>query len=163
MPIILSLLACLSFGTSLYYQNKPYPKAHPFNESKDNQYSYIDVEVMSEVFATDHKDDYYFVYDDKNIYIALIEDLEPLSEVYDYSFNQSSRLKSVRIYGMCKTIPDDLKEIASQQLKEWYPEDVTVGDYYLNLKTTPYNYLIQPLQMVSIALVILAIIFQLKH
>ena len=63
----------------------------------------------------------------------------------------------------CKTIPDDLKEIASLQLKEWYPEDVTVGDCYLNLKTTPYNYLIQPLQMVSIALVILAIIFQLKH
>lgn len=124
------------------------------NGGSAEKYSYIDVKLMSDYFATytyDESVEYlYFVWDDKYTYVASLSTAErqKLNDIYEYTYNSNENTpkpKSVRIYGYTKLIPEDLKKITADSYNELYgvteytEANITnyVGIYYLDTESTP--------------------------
>lgn len=165
--LIITTVICLiitigAIITSIVLNNQSLPDPQPLNNAiindLDQQYSYIDVEYMSDYFAyyeNDNEviDQYYFVWDDEQfLYIALLDNSRintDLKDIYKYSLteNDVDHPGTVRITGLSEEISEDLKEIAIETLNEWYGEGTFtdenfadyVGNYLINTKETPYT------------------------
>jgi len=118
-----------------------------FNKIKNNpvemasgsegEYSKIDVNLMTEYFATDDADNptekVYFVYDEDYMYLASIDDetMKDLEAIKEYSYDEEKEFPgTVTIYGTLTKIPDDLKKLAISSFNEMYDYKVT-DDFYL--------------------------------
>lgn len=174
------MVAIGSLITSIYLGSRDLPEPQPLNnaifDDINNQWSYIDVEIMSDYFAVYEEDEvekhrYYFVWDNEYLYIALLETsniTNELADIFEYSFTEEDIVapKAVRITGMSEEISSDLQAIAIEQLNEWYGKDYVtddtfdevVGDYLINVKETPNTISEIPL-VISFASVILFITF----
>ena len=129
-----ALLTCVSY---LFLEKEKEPVS--LADAKEGDYSYVDVKVMSDYFAEndyagkEHKS--YFVWDEKYIYIADINDVtkQKLSEIYDYSYNEKDKEKvpeTVRISGIAKRIPSDMRKITiSQYNKMFGSEKLTSANF----------------------------------
>lgn len=126
------------FGYSEYKDVKDNPV--DFYHGKEEDYSKIDVELMTEYFATDDADNpmekVYFVLDSENMYIANIDDktMEKLKDIMEYSYDESGEMEApsvVTIYGTLTKIPEDLKKLAVSSYNDIYGYKPT-DDYYLS-------------------------------
>lgn len=129
--------ALVTCGSSLFLGKEKEPIS--LADAKEGDYSYVDVKIMSDYFATndytkkEHKT--YFIWDEKYIYIADISDnnREKLNEIYDYSYNSNDKEKmpeSVRISGIAKRIPSDMRKITiSQYNKMFGSEKLTSSNF----------------------------------
>ena len=128
------ILSALVTDAVYYFSKKDYTKdAVALADAKTGDFAYVDVRIMSDYFATndytgvDHKT--YFVWDDKYIYIVDINEKnrDSLNPIYDYSYSEDENAvapEAVRIYGMVKSIPSDLKKIAIDSYNEMKGEKV---------------------------------------
>lgn len=131
---ILFLLSSLVSGIMVYYNKDKEMKTVESlaDVKKENVYASIDVQVMTDYFATndyagiEHKT--YFVWDNEYLYIVDLNDKtrEALNSVYDYSYaeEKQERPNAVTIKGMTKTIPSDLKKIAIDAYNTLYDEKI---------------------------------------
>lgn len=95
--------------------------------SKENKYAYIDLVVVPYKFAVyeDITDSFYLVHDEKYLYIAFMseEEYQRLEQVN----------KPIRINGITKVTPEDVKEIAIDAYNELYElseeEKITLADF----------------------------------
>ncbi len=119
---VIFLVTSLISGVMVFYnKNEEMKNITPLADvDKENVYASIDVNVMTDYFATndyagiEHKT--YFVWDEEYIYIVDLNDQtrEALNSIYEYSYAEEKmeEPKAVTIKGMTKTIPSDLKKIA---------------------------------------------------
>lgn len=119
----------------------------------EKEYSYIDVSLMTDYFATYGNDEgkskfIYFVWDEKYMYVTNLtkDNLEKLKDIMAYSYKEiDNKPKQVRIYGYSKEIENDLKRIIIKSYNEMYEEeflnneniDNYLGIYYLDTSYTP--------------------------
>ncbi len=156
---IISLVVALTSGVMIFVlENRANPKAKAFEDvvidNEKGEWSYLDVDFMSDCFAfyeenDDVEDRYYFVWEGSYMYIANLDSLtfyDKLADIYDYSFEDTtSQPLPVRIYGTSENISPELRQIAIEQLNEWYGEntvtdedfDSLCGTVLLNVKRTP--------------------------
>lgn len=92
----------------------PIPMNDAIIEEHSNEWCYIDVEMMSDYFATYEEDDvvkhrYYFVWDEEFMYIALLDSKtanSDLAAAFEYfSSDDDTAPEPVRIQGMSVKIP----------------------------------------------------------
>lgn len=95
--------------------------------SKEDKYAYIDLVVVPYKFAVyeDITDSFYLVHDEKYLYIAF------MSEEEYQRLEQAN--KPIRINGITKVTPEDVKEIAIDAYNELYElseeEKITLADF----------------------------------
>lgn len=157
--VIISFVVALTSGVMMFIlENRANPEAEAFEDvvtdHEQGQWAYIDVDLVTDCFATYEENDvivdrYYFVWEGTHMYIANLDDLtyyDTLSDIYDYSFEHTTTQPSpVRIYGTSESMSPELRQIAIEQLNEWYGEitltdedfDRLCGTVLLNVKQTP--------------------------
>ncbi len=99
------------------------------NASNTRDYTYIDIDKMSEKFATiDGRKDIHFIIDEEkktglwHIYLLAIEekDYKKYKKVIDYSYGRvKERPKAVRVYGYPVAISTDLKQLTIKNYKNF--------------------------------------------
>ncbi len=176
---IFFFIMALLLGILIYGEKKEEIKnVQPLVEvKKEGVYASIDVSLMTDYFATN---DYsgvahqtYFVWDDKYIYIVDLNDKarKDLEEIYNYSYssNKENAPVPVRISGMTKIIPNDLKKIAMEAYNTIYIDQPITSDtfsnylgiVYLDTFLNPMNTLLSnmailfPILLISILLFLL--------
>lgn len=148
------IIIALALEAVVYFSmNNRVNNASPLVNAKDSvKYSYVDVSLMTDYFAT-YEDEYskgyiYFVWDDKYMYLALInsKNLKKLDKVLEYSYdNKLEKPDSVRIYGETKEISSDLKRIAISSYNKMFDKEFLnsdnfsqyLGFYYMDTTSTP--------------------------
>lgn len=99
------------------------------NASNTKDYTYIDIDKMSEKFATiDKKKDIHFIIDEEkktgiwHIYLLAInkQDYKKYKKVIDYSYDRvKEKPKPVRVYGYPTAISNNLKELTIKNYKNF--------------------------------------------
>ena len=151
--LLLGALVCLYFGIS--YENKEKPELINLKESinnknyKENIYSYLDISMRPYVFAVYEENGkeeigkYYFVMDDANkLYIIYID-----KTTYSKLNKEEIKDNPVKITGITKKIPNDIKDIAIESYNEYMQEEYLtkdnfkdyVGIIYLDTVTNLYD------------------------
>lgn len=146
--IVIAFLLCsalVTCGSSFFLEKEKEPIS--LVDAKVGDYSYVDVKIMSDYFATndytgkEHKT--YFVWDEKYIYIVDLNDesREKLNEIYDYSYNSKEEENipdSVRIIGTAKTIPSDMREITINQYNKMFGSEKLTSANFQDYLGTVY-------------------------
>lgn len=173
---ILFLLSSLVSGIVVYSnKDKEMKDVKALAEvKKDEVYASVDVQVMTDYFATndyagiEHKT--YFVWDKEYLYIVDLNDKtrESLNTIYDYSYAKEKQEAPtpITIKGMTKTIPSDLKKIAIDAYNKLYDEKVLnlsnfsdyLGIVYLDTYESPMTNLTTEL-IVCLPSLIIGVIF----
>jgi len=127
--LIYLVVACiLSYcAFHLYYEQMQPIKWENASDTKD--YTYIDIDKMSEKFATiDKKKDIHFIIDEEkntglwHIYLLAIEekDYKKYKKIIDYSYGRvKEKPKSVRVYGYPTEVSSDLKQLTIKNYKNF--------------------------------------------
>lgn len=131
---VIFLVLAGAFDLMMYFSYKSDMKntVNLADVKEEGKYASVDVAAMTDYFATndysgvDHKT--YFVYDNRYMYIVDLneESRERLEEIYNYSYNQDENAvapATVKLKGMTKEIPSDLKQIAIEAYNEIFGED----------------------------------------
>lgn len=152
--IAIVFIAIIGFCISIsYVKNKePLPKPVDLaNSTKDNEYSTMYVQYLTEPFATRNNEECRFAIDQNNI-IYIIElsqnDLNRLEQIKEYTYSDDDTLSMpapVQIFGRTQEITPDLKKIAIESYNEIYDEQTVnesnfenyLGTVYLNTKLPP--------------------------
>lgn len=160
--ICLIILGGISVCVWLNTQNNDLPEPIKFSDAvNEDQYSKIDVQLLTEEFATLERDRYiydktepidrfHFAVDDDSIYVINLdkEELKKFNEIVDYTYNSDENAKipeKMSIAGMPELISEDLMKMTVQKYREVFENDEysdeeiidIIGKYYLNTKTTP--------------------------
>lgn len=99
------------------------------NASNTKDYTYIDIDKMSEKFASiDNKKDIHFIIDEEeksglwHIYLLAIDekDYKKYKEIIDYSYGRTEKKpKKVRVYGYPSATSKELKELTIKNYKNF--------------------------------------------
>lgn len=164
--IFLCICLIVLGGISGYFwintQNNDLPEPIEFLDAvNENQYSKIDVQLLTEEFATLERDRYiyetrepidrfHFALDDKSIYVINLDkdEFKKFNEIVDYTYTSDENTKlpeKISIAGMPELMSEDLMKMTVQKYREVFEnyeysdEEVIniIGKYYLNTKTTP--------------------------
>lgn len=134
--------------------------------TQENIYSKVDVELVTDYFATLTTDSdlekYYFVIEDGYTYIAKLDDetFAKLQDNYDYNYStdaEENAPSAVEIVGLSASIPDEIKTFAIEYFQEVEGLDVTEE----NFNNLVYPYLIDTYSKQTDRMVDIAIIFSL--
>lgn len=167
-------MTCIAISFVLFVKDEP--EAVHFDEAiienKEGQWSYLNVEYVSDYFATYELDNtiqdyYYFVWEGDYIYIANLDADTLNHELGDIYFNNddNQEVTPATIYGISTKINPELKKIAMETLNEWYGEGTVtnenfndiVGSVLINVKETPNTISEVPLVIGLIAFIIFII------
>jgi hypothetical protein len=153
IPIAI-LLIIIGFGIIKADEKskQPIPEPIPIANIKGaDEYASIDVQLLTDPFASDDEDEYRFVMDkDKYIYIAVLSknDVEILKEINEYTYSDDDNIKipaTIKIVGMTQEIDPKLKKLAIESYNELYGENLLnennfkeyIANVYLNTKLSP--------------------------
>ena len=153
-----------------------------WDEATDTKdYTYIDIDKMSEKFATiDQKKDIHFMIDEEkngvwHIYLLAIskQDYKKYKEIIDYSYERiNEKPKPVRVYGYPVEIPEELKELTLKNYKNFVSFENQVelnlenfNEYLTNAyldstkkKEHNFNWIVVILMLLDVVLFILIIV-----
>jgi len=121
------------------------------NTNSADEYASIDVQFLTDSFASDDEDEYRFAMDKDN-YMSIVvlnkNDVEILKDINDYTYSEDNSIETpatLKILGMTQEIPADLKKLAIESYNENYGESILtennfeeyVKNIYLNTKLSP--------------------------
>ena len=146
--IIVGVALAIIIGKDTYNEDAVYMS----DVTLDNIYAKIDVDMVTDYFATSTLDNtiehYYFVYSGDYIYIAMLtnDNFEKLDEIYEYTYDleyDGTPPETVTIYGRSEEIPNELLDYALSYLNESGYDYITadnineyVGFHYLDTSRT---------------------------
>jgi hypothetical protein len=121
------------------------------NSTRVNEYATLDVQYLTEPFASKDDIECSFAMDkDNNMYIIVLneDDLKRLQQIKDYTYSDDEDKQmpeSVQIFGRTQEIPLDLKKLAIESYNEIYNEQIInednfnehLSNVYLNTKLSP--------------------------
>lgn len=129
--------------------------------SHNSQYAKIDMQMMTDGFASYEKEHFiffkqdtgerfHFAFDEENIYIIKLYegDEEKFKDIIEYTYSESeddTPPKKELLLGASKRIPKDLMTIAVQEFRLGFNDEVSsdeeiraeIGQYYLNIGEAP--------------------------
>ncbi len=151
---IVTLILAAYFGFDGYQQ---YKNVVPLLDAKIGDYAYIDVQIMTDYFATSDskkvvRKSYILGDKEEYLYLAAIDDnvRKELNAIYDYSYSEDENVtvpEVVRIKGMAETIPSDLQKLAIEGYNKIMDEKVVnasnfkdyFGTLYLDTFSSPMS------------------------
>ena len=97
------------------------------NVSQEGEKTYLNIKSISQIFAKDSKNGYYFVTDGEYNYVVYLDE-KKANEL----FKQDLESNPVKMYGITKNATDDIKKIAIEKYNVGYEEEkqITMKDYY---------------------------------
>ena len=157
ISVIVVILALVSIGIKT---NKVREEVEKFKESEvemialenkaekiedlKNKSAYIQVQTITDYFATNGEEKFYFVSDGQYIYIAELNEknFENLKTIYDYTYRTEDNVEKperIKISGMTKEIPIEFAKIIIEEYNEMVGEELLtdenwytyVGNVYL--------------------------------
>ena len=148
--VCLMIINFLSIFSYQLYQEEY--KAIPWAEAKNtNNYTYIDIEKMSEKFAYYKETNigiHYIISQEENglwhTYLIAIneDDYEKYKKIIDYTYERiDEKPKSIRVYGYPVITKEELKTLAIKNIKKIVPEDnqvVVTEENYEEYLTNSY-------------------------
>ncbi|MBE6140025.1 MAG: hypothetical protein E7172_00565 [Firmicutes bacterium] len=181
---IILIIFALFLG-SIYITDYLDVKNNPENIKDDvvvsaDHYVELEVHLMTDYFAvTDdrqEKKSYIVLDENMNMYIAVLneENVEKLQDILAYSYDEIENApKPIKIYGMTKDIPEDLKKLAIDYYNDGLEENLLtdanfeniMGYVYIDTFASPSSSLISGLIASTIVLIvgIIVILIYLKR
>lgn len=116
-----------------------------------NKYVSIDVQLLTDPFASNDEQEFCFAADrDNNMYILVLSenDLERLKAIREYTYSEDeTSMDTVKIQGITQVIPLDLKKLAIESYNEIYNEGLLndnnfeeyMGNVYLDTNLSPLD------------------------
>lgn len=178
--IYLVIISVLCFSSFQIYQEEE--RIVPWNEvEKTNQYSYLEIQEMSEAFAEipEENKQIHFVIEKEttgqwHTYLIAIrkEDYPKYKNIIDYTYERVDTAPSkIKVYGYPVEISNNIKELAIKNIANFVPIENEVilnnenfEEYLTNTyldttlpKTHEFNYFVFILLLVALALFILLI------
>ena len=138
----------LSIGLLIFFDlNKP--TSTLFDPYQSTNYSYLNIDTMSDVMMTRGIEEFYLVHDGEN-YFLIQNYSEPSGQMLaclEYSYGHLDEPVDFQVKGMPMTISEDMYEIVAQTFNEWFETDiydaVNISDFigfnYLDLNASPYG------------------------
>lgn len=136
---ILLIIVSVIVGLGMYQEERQEEQAEysiedrfdPFNDIV--HYGYVDVEIMSDPFASNYDDSvfYYFVADE-NYYLYVVAVREDQQDIYndiiEYTYNDIEKVEDISVYGISEEITDDLFELAVEPANYFMGTDLVTID-----------------------------------
>ena len=182
MCLIYLVVACiLSYCAFRLYTEEVKPVKWE-NASNTKDYTYIDIDKMSEKFASiDKKKDIHFIIDEEknsglwHIYLLAIDKKEykKYKKIIDYSYNRTDKKpKSVRVYGYPTATSKELKELTIKNYKNFVSFeneveltlenfDIYLTNTYLDStkeKQKNFNWIVVILMVLDLILLVLIVV-----
>ena len=97
------------------------------NRQRDGEKSYLTIKSMSNIFAKDNKNGYYFVSDGEYNYIVYLDD-NKAKELFEKDLEN----EPVKLYGLVKNTNNNIKKIAVEKYNYGLDDDkkINIKDFY---------------------------------
>lgn len=134
ISIIFIIVLCFLFYMT-YYIYMDTRTISKYNK-KINEYSYLEIEKMSDKFAEIDNKEFHFVRDKYNaIYIIAINNktLDKYKDMIEYTYGKKEKVNSIKLYGLPVKISKDLKQLVINNINKFltFKEqiDITLENY----------------------------------
>lgn len=125
------LLVMIVLFTSSYFIYTTNRKI-PYYTKDSQNYSYLEIEEMSESFARIGKKELHFVRDKKNIYVIAInkKDQKKYQEMIDYTYEKSKEKKKLKIFGYPIEKNTQIKNLEIKYINKFlsYEEKIEINE-----------------------------------
>lgn len=151
--VILAIIIGLCIYSADEKSKKPLPDPiKVLDTNKTGEYASMDIQMLTESFATNDVDECHFAMDKDN-YICIVvlnkEDTDRLQQIKEYTYSEDEVApKAVTVKGVTQEITDDLKKIAIESYNEIIGDQLLnndnfeeyIGNIYLDTKVSPIDY-----------------------
>ena len=146
-PIFLLVMVILFTSSYFIYTTS---RKIPYYTKSSKIYSYLEIEEMSESFASMGQKELHFVKDKKNIYVIAInkKDQKKYQEIIDYTYVKTKEKKSLKIFGYPIEKNTQIKNLEIKYINKFlsYEEKIEINknNYPIYLASTYLDTTINP-------------------
>lgn len=163
--IVLLIIIFLLFISSYFIYKKG--REVTYYNSKSRDYSYLEIEEMSDGFADIGDRELHFVRNKKNIYVVAIskKKIKEYQNIINYTYGETKEKKVIKIYGYPINKNDKIKKLEMKYINKFLPYDERVDinsqNYNRYLFNTYLDTAINPLYQFNYIVFILLLLFAL--
>lgn len=171
--VLLSIILVFFLGKIYEKSEQPLPEPLKIvNANNTDVYASVSVQMLTDPFASDDEDEYYFAMDkDKYLCIVVLNknNVERLKQIIDYTYSEDEGMtpEAITITGRTKEITSDLKEIAIESYNEMIEEDFLnednfedyFGNIYLNTKLSAVDYSTETFAVCVVGIILFILLF----
>lgn len=154
--LVLLLVGIAATAVLLYFENKDLDNApNAVDVDKKGEFVSFNVSLLTDYVATygndSYQDKYYIASDDQYMMIIKIDssDIKKFKSIMDYTYGDiEEKPESIKITGMCDTIPSELKNIVISYYNKNLGNDTKLtssnfsdyfGTCYIDMSKSPYD------------------------
>lgn len=161
--LIFSIIICILFFSSYFIYTKSRKIAYYSN--KNNSYSYLEIEEMSDRFADLGDKELHFVRAKKKIYVIAIskQKTKKYQNIINYTYGKTKKGKTMKVYGYPLKKNNKIKKLEMKYINYFLPyeERININNHNYNqyLFNTYLDTTINPLYQFNYIVFLLLLLF----